>query len=159
MSFWDFLMPLRMLHNISEAALVAAKNALVLAPVQAVVGAVTIAATSIVTEVQGADPYILFGSLAPRLVAMAFAVIGALWRWHRFRLSSRIGMSGCAFSMVLAFIIGDGQVPYADFLTKQIAKESIPMMNGFLMGLFGLLLVTGVQDFMAAYRAKKGEQA
>ena len=119
----------------------------------------SIAATSIVTEVQGADPYILLGSLAPRLVAMAFAVIGALWRWHRFRLSSRVGMSGCAFSMVLAFIIGDGQVPYADFLTKQIAKESIPMMNGFLMGLFGLLLVTGVQDFMAAYRAKKGEQA
>lgn len=93
--------------------------------------------------------------LGPRGIACVFALFGAVWRWHRYRLSFRQGTSGCAFSIVLAFIIGDGQVPYADMLTAGIAKESIPMMNGFLMGLFGLLLVTSVQDFMTAYRARK----
>lgn len=133
------------------AAALAAKNAISLIGTQLVLG-VTAALTT------GPSAYSVEGFslwLGPRGIAVVFAMIGALWRWHRYQLNFRQGTSGCAFSTVLAFIIGDGQVPYGDMLTAGIAKESIPMMNGFLMGLFGLLLVTGVQDFMAAYRARK----
>lgn len=146
----------RFLHtSAGEAVVFAVKNALTLAPVQAAVGGVTFLVSSMSASIDGFLPGTFFGPLGPRLTATGFALIGALWRWHRFKLSTHAGVSGCVFSMVLAFIIGDSQVPYAEAFTQSIAKESIPMMNGFLMGLFGLLLVTGVQDFMSAYRGKK----
>lgn len=135
------------------AAALAAKNAVSLIGTQLVVGATAALAGPSAYSVEGFSLW-----LGPRGIAVVFAMVGALWRWHRYQLSFRQGTSGCMFSIVLAFIIGDGQVPYADALTAGIAKESIPMMNGFLMGLFGLLLVTGVQDFMAAYRARKEAQ-
>src|SRR5574337_969214 len=145
---WNFLKT-----PVIAAAAVAAKNVAILVPAQAAAGLAAFAVDSAMSpnlSVEG-----LSTLLGPRLVAMIFAVIGAFWRWHRFKLSFHMGVSGCFFSTTLAFIIGDGQVPYADALTKNISRESIPMMNGFLMGLFGLLLVTGVQDFMSAYRAAK----
>lgn len=146
---WKFLT-----SDAYAAAALAAKNAISLIGTQLILGATAaftaVTSTPATFSVEGVSMM-----LGPRGIAVVFAMIGALWRWHRYQLNFRQGTSGCAFSTVLAFIIGDGQVPYADMLTAGIAKESIPMMNGFLMGLFGLLLVTGVQDFMAAYRARK----
>lgn len=136
-----------------SAVAVATKNALVLAAVQLLTGVMAIVTTIVAPNTLSVVDVSDF--VGPRVVASTFAVIGAFWRWHRYRLNIHSGISGCAFSVVLAFIVGDGQVPYIDALTKNIARESIPMMNGFIMGLFGLLLVTGVQDFIAVYRGSR----
>lgn len=93
--------------------------------------------------------------VGPRGVAVAFAVLGAGWRWFKFRLPLRDGVSGILLSMTLAFMLGDGQVPLIGPAIAAINVDSVPMMNGFFMGLFGLLLVTGAQDFIRSYIAAK----
>lgn len=141
----------KLLHDPAvSAAVVAGKKALVLAPMQFAAGLATYVVGNVTPHTLSVEDVSEF--LGPRGMAVVFALIGAGWRWHRFRLSMHMGMSGCVFSMVLAFIVGEGQIPYADAITKNLSSTSVPMMNGFLMGLFGLLLVTGVQDFIAAYR-------
>jgi hypothetical protein len=125
------------------AAGVAVKNAAATAPFVLVSGAL-IGVTEL-TELVG-----------PRGIAVFFAVLGAGWRWHRFRLTGNEGLSGLTLSMTLAFILGDGQVPFVGPLIASIKPDAVPMMNGFFLGLFGLLVVSMVQDFIKAY-AKKAE--
>jgi len=133
-----------------SAAFITMKNLLVMTGMQVATGFAALTVGVAMPESYTVEGITMF--VGPRAMAMLFACISAIWRWHRFQLSARKGLSGCALGAVLAFIIGDGQIPYAEVLTKNIARESVPMMNGFLMGLFGLLLVTGAQDFISEYR-------
>lgn len=127
-----------------------AKAALAYAAVNAVYS--TAAVSSVAAGVAVFDA---MGEIGPRWVAVIFALIGALWRWHKYRLTFRSATSGAAMSAVLAFIWGDTQIPMLGSLFSGLRPESIPMLNGFAIGLFGLLIVTGVQDFIAAYIHKE----
>lgn len=93
--------------------------------------------------------------IGPRWIAVLFALLGASWRWWRFRLSFHSAVSGAGMSSVLAFIIGDTVLPGVSAILPGLRPESVPMLNGLLVGLFGLVIVTGVQDFLAAYAKRR----
>lgn len=111
----------------------------------------TAAVTSVAAGVAAFD---IMGSVGPRWIAVIFALIGALWRWHKYKLSFGSAMSGAALSSTLAFIWGDAQIPVLSSMFAGLRPESVPMLNGFAIGLFGLLIVTSVQDFLHAYISK-----
>lgn len=130
------------LESLAAAALVAGYNLTTSAPVVALM-----AATASLAGVSD--------SIGPRGVAVVFATIAALWRWFYFVLSPREGAAGLLITAVAGFILGDSTVPIVGPILREMNAESLPMWNGFLVGLFGVLLFGLGQDFLRAYAAKK----
>lgn len=97
--------------------------------------------------------------VGPRWIAVIFALLGAAWRWWRFRLSLHAASTGAGLSGLMAYILGDTALPGVSALLPGLHAESLPMLNGLIVGLFGLVIITGVQDFLAAYAKRKAEGA
>lgn len=116
------------------------------------------AATSTTVVTASAVSMSLFDVLlgfGPRWVAVMFALIGALWRWYHYTLSFKQASAGALLSCAIAFIAGDTKLPILSTVFNELPPESVPMMNGLVLGLFGLLIVTTFQDFIRAYHDRK----
>ena len=98
----------------------------------------------------------LLDGTGPRLVAVFFALLGGLWRWHKYQLSPSAALSGLSLSGLLAFVYGDTQIPLLTPLIGAMRPESVPMLNGLVIGLLGLLVITMAQDVWRAYRQRGG---
>lgn len=93
-----------------------------------------------------------FGAIG---IAAASAVIGALCRWIYFSLSLSDGLRGVAISPVIAIVLSDVRIPLFQTFLGDISPESLPIVNGFFVGMFGLLIVGFFLDFLRAYTEKK----
>lgn len=88
-------------------------------------------------------------------VAAFSAFVGAACRWAYFQLSLRAGITGMIISPILAFVFAQTKIPLLETLIGTLPIETAPMINGFIIGVFGLLVLGYVSDFIEAYLKKK----
>lgn len=129
-----------------SAIVIVAKNAMV------AVGATPIAIAAVgIAEIASE-----IGALG---VAATAAIVGAICRWIYFSLSLKDGMKGLIISPVIGAVLSDAKIPFLQTFIGELSPESVPIVNGFFIGMFGLLIVGFFLDFLKAYseRKTKGE--
>jgi len=126
----------------AQAAIIAAKKAW-LPPI-----AVAIYATASVTGWKAA--------IGPEGVAALAALFGVGARWLWFKLAfTTIWREFLAAPLTAVIFATMWPKIVADQLGE--AGDSGPQIMGFLIGMFGLLVVSYVSDFLTAYKIKRGE--
>lgn len=91
-------------------------------------------------------------------VACVAAIVGSLCRWYYFGLNRSDGLKGLVIAPAIATVLSDTKIPLFSFLFGDLSPESLPIINGFFVGMFGLLLVGFFVDFAREYSKKKAKE-
>lgn len=139
----DIKMRLLDLDSTLTASVVAAKNAFI----------ALVAATPTAGAVIGVSE--LTAEFGPMGVAALAAIVGSLCRWYYFKLETQDGIRGLVISPVIGMILSDAKIPLFQTFLGELSPESVPIINGFFVGMFGLLIVGFFIDFLREYAKKK----
>lgn len=133
--------------TMKAAAIYAATNAATIAPIAAVTSGLMVSLSD------------LKDMAGPSGIAVAAALLGVIARWLYFRIPKHIIWREFIASPIMAFVFASSWPPVLQSYLGAVGPDG-PQVMGFVIGMFGPLVVGFFNDFLSSVRArKKGEQA